>query len=935
MSVHNPRSRTKGFKPKGPLGEAIVARGRGKGNIWYTSGWKCNGDLILHSDAELRHFVLLEADPEVQSYALHEPVAIIKVGSDDLKTEFDADVRLRGGGRQFREIKATDVEPIDLSGRERLQFEAQELYAAAHGADYVRIGRQALLSSVMLASNWSEGLAYLLSARSLPLINYRLEISALLRHQGRCDVQALLSCYSIEDWPVATAALFSLLAEGVFGSDLAIHPWGRRTLVWVPTANPTVPDDHAQNSPQDLLQRAKQIQADRHAEHAARAAEDIAAAFARQPPPGRSWHTRKTLPPELADHRNWPECSEDVINSEAKEWARARRAAIIAYLDDQPVAAIAADTGVERSEVLRMLNRAITVDANGRLIGWRVLCKGLHLQTGVRRAPLLPGSRGGGLRGAFEHRLQQFPEACASMIDEILRTSGTISTTGLKNIFFKACREGGIDPREYPFCTKSRALPALRAFRKQVLEANPEKAATLLGGPGAGKRVKLNNGRTSLMAPFALYSVAGLDAHTLDLIGTVRFPTPKGHIWIPIQRLVILVVVERSTWAVLGYAIADGGGGGSAHDATEAVRHALSVWHPFDCENSVVTYPKGAGFPSGCIPELAGAVWSSLYVDNASNFTSFAVCERIRRRLGCAINFGPVGDWTRRFWVEGLFSALERCGFQRLPNTTGAGPLDVRRRNAEQQAVAMKFDLDDLIPCVDVALATCNGTPRASLGGRTVLEFLGDVVHDPKASFIPRRLPPLAPGQADLDVVVLHKRVRGNLSQGRRPYIEYLDAHYTNAILADCWELIGQRLWVHIRRDLRTITAFLDNGASLGELSASGGWSLVPHDEAVRREVKQRRAAGQIEREQGEEWPQALMRKKAEEAVQHHEDSHRRHATVSVKATQVGKLAHSTGLPIPEVPMQTEHLEETKPRAGRKCRSLPNFVKPWKRTADY
>jgi hypothetical protein len=232
-AARSPRNRTKGFKPKGPLGEALKERGYGACNIWYTSGRKCRGDLILRSDAEFRNVLLLEGDPNVESYVLHSPEAIVRVETDDLRTVFDADVTLRGGERQFQEIKSEDIEPEELTGRERLQFEAQERYAAAHGATYVRVRRRELVERSVFASNWTEGLSYLLAAQYQPLIKQRMELSALLRQQQRCEVGALLKCYDQEEHPLIIAALFSLLAEGDFSSDLASHPWGKRTQVWV------------------------------------------------------------------------------------------------------------------------------------------------------------------------------------------------------------------------------------------------------------------------------------------------------------------------------------------------------------------------------------------------------------------------------------------------------------------------------------------------------------------------------------------------------------------------------------------------------------------------------------------------------------------------------------------------------------------------------
>lgn len=313
-----------------------------------------------------------------------------------------------------------------------------------------------------------------------------------------------------------------------------------------------------------------------------------------------------------------------------------------------------------------------------------------------------------------------------------------------------------------------------------------------------------------------------------------------------------------------------------------------------------VGYPNGAGFPSGLIPELAGAAWATHYVDNASIYTSNAMLERIRRRVGCAVNLGPVGDWTRRYIIEGVHSVLERRGFQRLPNTTGAGPRDPRRRNAEEAAVQMRCDWKELLYLIDVAIASYNATRLPALGNRSPLQALQDLMTHPCSHFIPRLLPPLQPGTPDLGVVVERRVVRGNVKEGRCAHITVDEVDYTSPTLAHCGGLIGQAVWVHIvQEDMRAVTAFLPGNEPLGVLTAASGWDVTPHDRDTRRLINKAQRDHKLVRRPDEDWVHSYLRRKTEIAAR--EAAKHRKPKVSPKATEVAALARKAKLPIPVV----------------------------------
>jgi hypothetical protein len=82
------------------------------------------------------------------------------------------------------------------------------------------------------------------------------------------------------------------------------------------------------------------------------------------------------------------------------------------------------------------------------------------------------------------------------------------------------------------------------------------------------------------------------------------------------------------------------------------------------------------------------------------------------------------------------------------------------------------------------------------------------------------------------------RTVRGNIRQGRRPYIEYEGARYHNDILSRTPGLIGKRLKLIVNPDdLRSLVAYLPDGSEFGTLTAHRPWGRTPHTLEVRKAI--------------------------------------------------------------------------------------------------
>ena len=78
--------------------------------------------------------------------------------------------------------------------------------------------------------------------------------------------------------------------------------------------------------------------------------------------------------------------------------------------------------------------------------------------------------------------------------------------------------------------------------------------------------------------------------------------------------------------------------------------------------------------------------------------------------------------------------------------------------------------------------------------------------------------------------------VRGGYQVGRRPYVNFLGASYSNEELSQRHELVGKKIWVinHLENDARVALATTQDGHRLGVLRAHPPWHRTPHSLTTR-----------------------------------------------------------------------------------------------------
>ena len=541
---------------------------------------------------------------------------------------------------------------------------------------------------------------------------------------------------------------------------------------------------------------------------------------------------------------DWPNIDEGALSAQAFECYKKRKEAVRLYLQGVSQSAIFRATGLHASYLNRTIReRCMHRHPDGQIYGWRALIPGLHIIKYARKHTVKADQNGDGTAGALGNLLELEPDFAARLQQLILKTCPDLKLGEIHRPrhalwawFLKELRGLGYEIRnEWPFTVKNMGYSALIRYADCVLSANPVKAARIVGGPELHKKMVSGDGiDRPVHQPFERIE---MDAHKLDGRFVVMIPQAGGG-WSPrlVQRLWVIVLLDVASRAVIGYHLSLRVEV-SKEDVMRAIKHALLPWSRKELTFGPQAYCADAALPSGHHERYVGLCWNETSVDGALAETCACVKDKLHGVVGSSLLDPSAGFAQRRSkddrpFIESFFRTLAGRGLQRLSNTTGAKVQDKRGRDPAQVAVLSEFQLEYAAELLDALIANYNATAHTSLGYRSplqMLDFYASVGRLPT-----RRADPNAV-QGLLSVRKLCI-VRGGYQQGRRPYVNFAGASYSNSELAQRHDLVGQPIWVinHLEDDARIALATTREGARLGVLRAHPPWHQTPHSLAIR-----------------------------------------------------------------------------------------------------
>jgi hypothetical protein len=564
-------------------------------------------------------------------------------------------------------------------------------------------------------------------------------------------------------------------------------------------------------------------------------------------------YTRKTLPREFRDTKLWAKASIKGMSRDQKRRFIRLAQAMKAYLLFEPVSQIEKKYRVNRKQLVTLLNRCMTL-VDARPLGWPGLIRYLRCQPYTREAEFKAGTERG-YAGALEKLLNTYPAILPAFVARVLKKakrgdrrafSHKDTADVIQGEFLAICGNEAVPATWWPHIAARKGRRTIVRLAKKIVMGNWPASLRASGLVESAYKAKLGGTKEARVFALAPYDVVQFDGHRLHCVGTLKVKSRRGWTFVPLQRVTIILILEVFSEAILGYYVAVRREP-RARDIVRAKENALKRWEPVELTIPGLKYDPGAGLPSGVIPGLDGVAWAQEQFDNAlSNLADLTIFGALDR-IGTTLNLGGFGEWVRREAIERVHQRLEQYGFARAPSSTGTGVGDPSIQDANKKAVKEKIEHHELIQIIDVVVANLNRETNEGMGHKSALSVLRDFLATDQ-HFLPRRLPPLASGQAPLGITIEVLVVAGDYKEGRRPYIQYNRVRYTNELLASSpASIIGTPFECHIDEDdPRTMHVYFLDGREFGVLRARGYWGITPHTLEDRRHINSLLDSGEL-----------------------------------------------------------------------------------------
>ncbi|PZQ32476.1 MAG: hypothetical protein DI562_03465 [Stenotrophomonas acidaminiphila] len=576
--------------------------------------------------------------------------------------------------------------------------------------------------------------------------------------------------------------------------------------------------------------------------------------------------TLKTTPPERLDLASWVMPSLEGLDSAQQKRFYSLKDAITSYVGGERITPLLQQLSIWKEVFYRAYDKCVALDERGRPIGWVGLLPNLEMQPRQRRKPL-PQHQCKGLAGALGLFLSQNGEIAEALNNYLLlnakRKPGGEAGIRHKSVhmeFLRLCKAKDPDEQSWPFKSRRRGAGAVRKFTNTFLISHYDAIVATQYGDKAATKSKAGNGHVSRLTACMPMDIVEIDEHAMGCIGTVRIQTPEGSRFLDAGRMKLLLLADRHKGWIMAFKVIfrEEANAGDAMD----VLHAGMVGEPDWAHRAEDQRPTR---PLADLDDRFGwCGFNCLLLDNALIHLAEELVSRVMALSGCAMNFGPVKTPARRQLVERIFNELERAGFKRLPQTTGAGPLDPKRQNAEAAARACVVSEREIVGLVVNLVRKFNEKAgKANLAASPAQRMHALICGPERDQYLFPFLPPLREGEADLSKSIAQAKIRGNKSTGRRPYFTFLDVDYTNPGMSKDWALLGQTADLHVvRTNVRYVDAF-HQGRPVGTCQAGGRWRWSDHSIDLRRHINQLLREGYIDNDRNDDVVAAFLQKVA------------------------------------------------------------------------
>lgn len=543
--------------------------------------------------------------------------------------------------------------------------------------------------------------------------------------------------------------------------------------------------------------------------------------------------------------RPWSNVHTSLMSESDRDVFEARKLAVDMYVDGAPLEEIFNRTNIPSPDVRRFTKRCMSVCSNGMVAGYTALIPHFRIASYERVAPIdNSGESGrGGYAGALGALFRQYPKLEQYLIGKIIPKKSkkapkeiNMKPKALFWHFHDFLKAEGHPSNQWPLNVEYQGYRTVANFLEKIKLRYFDAFTMISGNSEAIAQLAVGRGIDSILKLEGFLDVFEIDSHKVDAHFVVGMRDAAGFLtYVPIKKINLIAIIEKATSAAWWMKVVFSPEVNS-QDIVDIITESLRSVLPKPRTNNLnLTLPDGAGYPAEKFPALVGSLPSCIFFDNALAHQATVVSSELRKLLGVSLCYGAPAKFERRPNVERAFREVA-AHMMRMPNRASSKPGEGAA--GMKAAAEYRIEADEVEELLYYHHAMANGLPSEGKGGLSPLDMIGQYLGRDNSSYIPR-----SPIAAVLPSIAFKKtvaqvKVIGYLKKGVRGYIQIDRARYKSELLSYSTWLIGKTLTVEIdESDMRSVEAFLEDGAPLGTLTATGGWGKTKHSRRTRKAI--------------------------------------------------------------------------------------------------
>jgi hypothetical protein len=200
-------------------------------NRWIAYSPRLQRNIILYSDLEYDHWVLVEANTSIKSFCEQPRRIRVQLPSGLVTTIFDMWILWETDRQEYREVKYLhELLRATPGSRTHRQIEAQKKWCELCKVDHTVITDELIRACPLLLSNWKVILSHLACTQQIELRTHIDNIGSWLLNTGGGSLKEIEASFPHVDRSLVRSSVFTLLHGGQLRAPLDVKPLNTSTL---------------------------------------------------------------------------------------------------------------------------------------------------------------------------------------------------------------------------------------------------------------------------------------------------------------------------------------------------------------------------------------------------------------------------------------------------------------------------------------------------------------------------------------------------------------------------------------------------------------------------------------------------------------------------------------------------------------------------------